>query len=61
MLDQFDTSTQMAGDCDRAKILTPVNAQIGSFEGFMPGQGRLKAARAKILYARIKVHKAPGV
>jgi hypothetical protein len=48
MLDQFDTSTQMAGDCDRAKILTPVNAQIGSFEGFMPGQGRLKAARAKI-------------
>jgi hypothetical protein len=27
----------------------------------MPGQGRLKAARAKILYARIKVHKAPGV
>jgi len=48
MLDQFDTSAQMAGDCDREKISTPDNAKIASFESFVPGQGQLKAARAKI-------------
>jgi hypothetical protein len=35
MLDQFNTLTQMAGDCDRTKISTLNNAQIGSFEGFV--------------------------
>jgi len=38
-LDQFDTSTQMAGDCDRAKISTLDKAQIGSFEGFVLSRG----------------------
>ena len=44
----FDNSTQMAGDCDKVKILTLVNAQIGSFKGFMLSQGQLKVATAKI-------------
>jgi hypothetical protein len=47
-LDQFGTSTQMAGDCDKVKILTLDKAQIGSFEGLQPIRGRPKAARAKM-------------
>ena len=35
MLDWFDTLTQIAGDCDRAKFLTLDNAKIGSFESFV--------------------------
>jgi hypothetical protein len=48
MLDQFNTSTQMAIGCDRVKILALNKAQIGSFEGFVLSWGWLKAMRAKM-------------